>query len=532
VKPDLRPHLPWLLAALALAAFLPALAGGLVFDDHRLIAENRLTGAISLLPELLRSELWASTGTPEAPVAGLYRPLMLLSLALDRALGGAPWLAHLHSLLWHALNGALSWRLLRALGLRPDAAALGLAIFLLHPIQVEAVVWLSARNDLIATAGLLGALLFLLPEPGPARPLPAALCLGLGLLAKESVALGPLIYALLAMILDRPRAELLRGVGALGLALLATQALRLSLLGPPPSGLLGPALERAPTALAMYLPRLIQPWSLAPGLHTGWPPALEWGALLVGLPLLTGALALAGRRGWMGLALALLAAGPSLLGLAAFGQLGDRYLYPALLGLGLIVGAAAERGAERVAPPLVLGALLALCSARVVPMWSDDHSYWWAAVHHHPSSYTRSAFAKVLEEEGDLSTAAGLYAEALEAPPFPHACYNALRLQLQVHGPAAAAELGPRALQAGCPPVPELMAPWALSLALTGRWEEAEEQARAVSEDPTGLAVVVRVAADLRRGSDEELQRAIAAHPEADPQALRGAATSLLAQAP
>ena len=108
---------------------------------------------------------------------------------------------------------------------------------------------------------------------------------------------------------------------------------------------------------------------------------------------------------------------------------------------------------------------------------------------------------KALEEAGLLDEAADFIGRAATgAPPMPHACFNTSRIHLRRGQPDAAAAAGQAALDAGCPAVPELLAPMAVGQAASGAWDEAERTASMVGRDPTGQAVLVRCAAAARRG--------------------------------
>ena len=83
---------------------------------------------------------------------------------MDEAVWGVnPVGIHLQSLWWHLLCVGLLFRLLQGFVDR-SAAWAAAAVFALHPALSESVVWISARNDLMATAFLLGMLLGLSKE--------------------------------------------------------------------------------------------------------------------------------------------------------------------------------------------------------------------------------------------------------------------------------------------------------------------------------------------------------------------------------
>lgn len=89
-------------------------------------------------------------GNPEIPLPP-GRVLTLASFWVDARLGGHPWIYHLHNLLIHLLNGYLLFWVAQAF-FAPALSLLVAAVFLLHPLQTEAVLYISGRSDLQATA--------------------------------------------------------------------------------------------------------------------------------------------------------------------------------------------------------------------------------------------------------------------------------------------------------------------------------------------------------------------------------------------
>lgn len=145
-----------LLFGLASAAYASALVSPFQFDDRGVILEAE---AVHSLGGLL-----SDFG------AGL-RPVLKASYALCWALGGASWPFHVFNLLLHLVNVELVLRLAVAaagtsrgpFALTPASAPAALAsgvVFALHPIQTEAVTYVSGRSSSLATAFVLLALLF------------------------------------------------------------------------------------------------------------------------------------------------------------------------------------------------------------------------------------------------------------------------------------------------------------------------------------------------------------------------------------
>jgi tetratricopeptide (TPR) repeat protein len=180
------------LVAIALVVFANSFGNAFTnWDDRMLVTEN----AQVTKPDLV---------TIFTPSPGhTYQPVRVLSYAIDYALWGE------HPLGYHVINVALhtAAAVLLMLLLRGEdkhdghrfAAALAAALFLVHPINVEAVTWLSSRKyGLLATFGFGSLLAYLISTAGDkVRPLPSAISAILMLLAMLSspfaVTLPPLL---------------------------------------------------------------------------------------------------------------------------------------------------------------------------------------------------------------------------------------------------------------------------------------------------------------------------------------------------
>jgi tetratricopeptide (TPR) repeat protein len=81
-----------------------------------------------------------------------YNPLVIVSLAVDYALGGnSPGWYHGMNVLLHAANSLLVFTVLRKLGTGAAVAALSAFLFALHPMHVESVAWIASRKDVLYT---------------------------------------------------------------------------------------------------------------------------------------------------------------------------------------------------------------------------------------------------------------------------------------------------------------------------------------------------------------------------------------------
>lgn len=193
-----------LLSALALvgvAAFLAgasSLGNGFAYDDEEVVVGNpRVTD-----PALLGT-IWTSSWWGPGDNGGLYRPVTILSFALNHRVGGLrPFGYHLVNVLLHAAVALLV--LLAAAELLPLPAALaGALLFAVHPVHTEAVANVVGRAELLAALGFLGA--WLLHGGGGAwtRRVAAALAFAFGAFSKEVAVVLP--AALLARDILRRR---------------------------------------------------------------------------------------------------------------------------------------------------------------------------------------------------------------------------------------------------------------------------------------------------------------------------------------
>jgi len=121
------------LVAVVFLCFANALRNEFVFDDIYLITVNQQIRSLNL-PLLLSS----------------YRPIRDISYAIDFALWGQdPFGFHLSSIVIHAANVLLVFALVRRLTKDLVSAALTALIFAVHPIQTDAVTYISGRRDVL-----------------------------------------------------------------------------------------------------------------------------------------------------------------------------------------------------------------------------------------------------------------------------------------------------------------------------------------------------------------------------------------------
>ena len=138
----------------AVVLYLPTARYGYVQDDRAIIVSNPAAHSVGAAVAAFDDPYW-----PRESGAGLYRPVTILSFAIDWAVsGGRPGWLHIMNALWHGLVTVL----LVAVVARwlPALAAAGAGLlFAWHPVHVEAVASLVGRAELLAAAGILGGVL-------------------------------------------------------------------------------------------------------------------------------------------------------------------------------------------------------------------------------------------------------------------------------------------------------------------------------------------------------------------------------------
>ncbi len=463
---------PAALFALAVAVYLPALEGGFLWDDDLAIQGNPLLHRAGGL-----RDIWTTVG--EIPGEGHYWPVTYSVLwAGARCWGGRTAGFHLLNMLLHGLIVVQIWRLMRRLGLR--GAWLGAALFALHPVHAEAVAWMIAVKDLLATGLCLVAVECYLnhADRGGWKWLAAAaLAAAAAMLSKFSAVVLP---AGLALLVWYRRGRFARGdlaglavIGATvaALALIDMQAVRLSgmdqLPAAPP---LAERIAQSGLALGFYLGKLILPVRLSPiypQFHPEAGNAAHW-MPLAALALATAALWLArGRIGRGPLACWLFyvaALGPTL-GIVYFGFLmrspaADRYQY--LASLGPIAGVAALVGdwianrprarAWLYGPVAAVLVVLAAGTVRQAAYYRDTHVFFQHVLDVTPdSAVAYHNLGSWAFNRGRYEQAESLFAQAHRlAPEDGVAVYNLGEAMIYQGKIRQAARLYSDAIDAGC----------------------------------------------------------------------------------
>jgi tetratricopeptide (TPR) repeat protein len=400
-----------LAAALLIAAvfltFGGTLSGQFVWDDHL-----KVQGIAGRPADALHAEFWQKTHI-ESRASGLFRPLSVLTLLVDRRLWGeGPAGYHRTNVALHAAACVLLFLLLRLLLDDPLAALFGALFWGVHPLRAESVAFISGRTDVLAGCFALAGYVVLLTAVRRQRSPAGAAAFGAllfaielaALLSKESAlfalfAAPALVWAVRAP--ERPfdKRAFAGGLGGAALAVAPYAFLRVRAVGALPARIDARFLLHGfPIAAWKYLglhfhfaglaPYYTQPQSL-------WLTVAAWAGWL-GVGALVVVLAYRGQRRPL---LAALLYGVCLApasGLAPLAMVvADRYTYlsgvAVALALALLLRRAFRlpRGLHTAAIAAAIGvvAVVGVAGRRQAAIWHDDVSLWTAAARRNPDHY-------------------------------------------------------------------------------------------------------------------------------------------------
>jgi len=448
-----------------------------------------------------------------------WHPLTWLSHMLDCQLFGLrPAPHHLMSLLFHALNVALLFLVLKRMTGSLWRSAVVAAFWAVHPLQVDSVAWITERKNLLSTSFWLltmaayvryaekpGALRYLLVLAGMALGLmckPVLVTLPCALLLLDFWPLGRFGFARRASAPGPPAAiscpvasagrlflekvPLLAMAGVVSWITVSAHAgLNITQAS---SGL--PVILRVENAIvsyARYLKKVVWPNDLAvlyphPGV---WPAEVVWGSAFLLLAIMSIAVWRARREpaglvGWLWfLGVLVPAIGILQIGIQA---MADRFIYQPLIGLLVaLVWVGAEwagdsRLQQKFLRALTVMALLGctLLTWRQIGFWKDSIRLYEHAIEVTRNNYViESNLAFTLRDAGRLEEARAHALAAVQANPnhFPSYLLLALISEEQ-NRPEAAAVFYQKAL-AFQPRWPDALKGYGKILVRLGRPEEA-----------------------------------------------------------
>ncbi len=397
---------------MVLLGSLPYLTGGFVWDDGPLIVDR-----LAQLDVAGTLRLWSVPVTGEGPGSSYYRPISMIALAVTGRWG--PEVVHGLAIVVHALNVVLIIRVCRELRW-PALAGL---VYGLHPLMSEALGWASSLPDLLACA--FGMLAVLVVKHNGLGGLVLVLAAGL---SKESGLLIPLFLGVAGLAGSRWRAPVAAGI-------VSVVGLRAS-LGVHQSWEWVQKIELIPQALG---------WSLA---SLAWPVPLNavrsiWVTPVWAIPaagLVVWGLVYWGRSHRAALGAAGLVLGSPVIALPVMldGYLiAERYMTPALVGLGVWAAVRIRPTFRRVGFAMVLGIVCIAVHWGRAPAWSSNAALFGASVRATPdSSYSWHLYGVGLAHSGKLSEAADAFGRGLECIR-PHPLDAMLQLKALVQADRA-----------------------------------------------------------------------------------------------
>lgn len=494
-----------LLLGITVVIYLPAASHRLLdWDDTTYVTGN---------PKMADwRAIWSGWSSGYMPVTETFWWL------IGRGHGVRPGPYHVLNIGLHLLNVLLVYVLLRrwpgrrlgrgAGGIREAAPILlGAALFAWHPVQVEAVCWVTSLKDLASALFCLLALnayiLFLAsPDGSTVRRWSwywaGAAAFGLAMLAKPTVVAMPVAAAAVGRWgYDRGWARAARDMLPWMLAAAFPLAVNAVSQAGLYQGFEAPWFWRLPVALdalGFYCGKIIWPLELLPayGRSPRWliGSGVAWWSWIPAAGLL--ALAAWRRRQWPGLWLGtcfLASATLPVLGLWQFAAQDNSTVYDHYLYLGMVGPAIAmawllgRRPVRGWTLAVVTAGLLVLAAKSAVQteIWRDDRALWTYTLRKHPDSEVALvSMGKLAAAQGDDAGGRVYYEQALRVAPWSVEAHNNLGACLARAGqldPArehfeAALKLNPRLITAH-----DNMAEYWL---VQGNWERAEPHVRQV----------------------------------------------------
>ncbi len=408
-----------LLVLLALGLYNPATHFQFInYDDNHYVSENPHVQA-GLTWETLK---WAFTSFEQAN----WHPATWISHTLDCELFQLnPAGHHLSSIVIHSINIVLLFLLLVHSTRRTMLSFLVAALFALHPLNVESVVWIAERKNVLSTMFfllMLGAYGWYALKPGWKRYLAVAGLLACGLASKPMLVTAPFVLLLVdywplgrvlgwttpcAHLAVKQRSPLKLFLEKVPLLFLSVASSVITLRAQRASGAVGGApfpligrVENAIYSYAMYLWKAVWPSDLALFYPYNGNSLAMWKVACAGLALAAISVAILKQRsrgyllaGWLWFLGTLV----PVIGVIQVGNqaMADRYAYIPLIGIFvMIVWAAADLASEKklgLIPPAIAAicalAALTATSYRQIGYWRNSADVWTHSLQVTPHNY-------------------------------------------------------------------------------------------------------------------------------------------------
>ncbi|MFH1422875.1 MAG: tetratricopeptide repeat protein [Planctomycetota bacterium] len=142
-----------LLVILSFLSYGTTLYNDFVFDDVKMIKENTAIRSLSSAVQIITGIFsYNPIQGKETIIDPGYRPVRFLSYIIDYKLSGlSPVGYHLSNIIYHALTAFILFIIIRKLTSNYSASLIGALVFTVHPVNSEAVAYLTGRKDLLCT---------------------------------------------------------------------------------------------------------------------------------------------------------------------------------------------------------------------------------------------------------------------------------------------------------------------------------------------------------------------------------------------
>ncbi len=443
---------PLVIVFLVFLVYANALVNGFVYDDGALIVNNPFLGSWKYLGRIFTTTLFAGAGY----ASRYYRPLQLFTFLTDYSVWKLnPFGYHLTNIVLHALCALLVFFLLRRLLGNARVAFITAGLFAVHPINTQAVTYVSGRADPLGAGLMLASLLFYLAGRDPdgkkaGRWLAFSLAtFALALLVKEIALILPLALLLLDVTFPVPAGK--KGFFRRYLPFIVVAAIYLFIRqrviagvelppspGPPPLDI---RLFTLPRIVLLYLGLLFLPLNLHIERDVSFSRSLLEPSVilpLAGLAVIVYFFIRSFRRerpvffagAWFFLFLF-----PSFNVIPLVAPVAEHWLYLPAIGLYLLAGLAVDRllAGNRKSRSFVTMAALAVLFAFYSSLtvrrnrdWKDNFTFYRETLRHNPLSFrAHTGLGLVYRTAGRLDEAIAEYQTALQIKPdYPEARIN------------------------------------------------------------------------------------------------------------
>jgi len=146
-----------LLSVIGFLVYANCLPNGFILDDELLVVRNPLIRSWSQLPAIFQGSIFST------PYDLMYRPLQILSYNIDYHLWHLqPFGFHLTNIILHIFNAILVYLVINALFKQAFLSLAASVLFLVHPVQVSVVAYISGRADILSACFMLLSVLSLI----------------------------------------------------------------------------------------------------------------------------------------------------------------------------------------------------------------------------------------------------------------------------------------------------------------------------------------------------------------------------------